>query len=79
MPNIIIGLLSISGGLWGVSVWWYSLAELLRGFTPLLLLVFGVIALMAGVTGVRNDGDSELDDSELVEKLNDKKDSADGE
>lgn len=69
MPNIIIGLLSISIGLWGVSVWWYSLAELLRGLVPLILLVFGMVALMAGVTRVRNEPEDELSDSDLVEQF----------
>lgn len=55
MPNMIIGLLSVSLGLWGISVWWYSVEEFLRGGLPLLLVLFGVVALMAGVRGERMD------------------------
>jgi hypothetical protein len=66
MPNVVIGLLSIALGLWGVSVWWYSLAELLRGLVPLLLLLFGMVALMAGVTRVRDEPD-DVSDSDLAE------------
>jgi len=73
MPNIIIGLLSISVGLWGVSVWWFSLAELLRGVVPLLLLLFGMVALMAGVTRVKNEPADDVSDSELVEQFAKKK------
>lgn len=68
MANIIVGLLSISLGLWGVSVWWYSLAELLRGSIPLVLLSFGIVALMAGVTRVR-DEDNDVSDSDLSQQF----------
>lgn len=73
MANIIIGLLCVAFGLWGMSVWWYSMAELLRGTVPLILLVFGVVALMAGVTGVRNEAEV-LSDSDIEEQLKDKPD-----
>ncbi len=42
MPQIIAGLLAFSIGLWGLSVWWYSVEEFLRGAVPLLLILFGI-------------------------------------
>jgi hypothetical protein len=68
MPQIIAGLLAVTLGLWGLSVWWYSVEELLRGLVPLLLILFGVAALMAGVTRPeRREADSS--DQELVGQL----------
>ncbi|MBF0471239.1 MAG: hypothetical protein HQL48_07665 [Gammaproteobacteria bacterium] len=49
MTYILIGLSSIALGLWGLSVWWYSVMEVLRGLAPLLLIAFGLVAMMAGV------------------------------
>lgn len=53
MNNVIIGLLGVSFGLWGLTVWWWSFAELLRGLVPLALILFGVVALGAGVAQIR--------------------------
>ncbi|OSM08638.1 magnetosome protein MamI [Magnetofaba australis] len=53
MPSIIFGLIAISLGLWGLSVWWWSVVELLRGLTPLFLIGLGFVALGAGVTRLR--------------------------
>ena len=53
MPNIVVGLLALAFGLWGLSVWWWSVTELLRGLMPLLLLGIGFVALAAGITSVQ--------------------------
>lgn len=62
MANIIAGLLAISLGLWGLSVWWGSVTELLRGLAPPFLLALGFIALAAGVSTMRNDAATKLTD-----------------
>ncbi len=67
MPSIIAGLLAFAMGLWGLSVWWYSVEELLRGLIPLLLLLFGMVALMAGVSRVATVSDDEQSDEELAD------------
>ncbi|KAF0191433.1 MAG: hypothetical protein FD165_1767 [Gammaproteobacteria bacterium] len=53
MNSIILGLISISFGIWGLTVWWWSFAELLRGLTPMVLVLIGVLALAAGVSQVQ--------------------------
>ncbi|HDY67698.1 hypothetical protein LCGC14_2350160 [marine sediment metagenome] len=53
MPSIIGGIIAISLGVWGLSVYWWSIAELLRGLLPLLLIVGGLVALSAGVQMLR--------------------------
>ena len=64
MPNIIIGLVTIAIGLWGLSVWWWSVAEFLRGIVPVVLILFGLVALGAGVSVVREKEDDDLSDEE---------------
>jgi hypothetical protein len=55
MINIVFGLVAICLGLWGlVTYWWYTVDVIIAIF-PLVLLVFGLVALLAGVknTGLR--------------------------
>jgi len=67
VATIIFGLVCLSLGLWGISAWWWSLVEVLRGLVPLLAVVLGLVALGAGVTKMREatpgDSDSEMTDS----------------
>ncbi len=50
MASIIIGMISLALGIWGLSVWWWSVAELLRGGLPAVLIIFGLIAFGAGIS-----------------------------
>jgi hypothetical protein len=55
MINIVFGLVAICLGTWGlVTYWWYTVDVIIAIF-PLVLLVFGLVALLAGVknTGLR--------------------------
>ena len=65
MPAVIIGLLAISFGLWGLTVWWWSVVEVLRGLVPILLVGLGLVALAAGVTQVRRE--QVVKDEEILE------------
>ena len=56
MPGIMFGLLCVAVGLLGLSAWWWSVVELLRGVVPLVLVFVGVLALASGVSGLRKDG-----------------------
>ena len=53
MPSVVFGLLALALGLWGLTAWWWSVTEALRGILPIALLVLGVVALAAGVQSVR--------------------------
>lgn len=64
MPAVIIGLLAIAFGLWGMTVWWWSVAELLRGLVPVFLILLGVVALAAGVSKVRQQ--KEVKDEDML-------------
>ncbi|MBF0447320.1 MAG: hypothetical protein HQL67_03880 [Magnetococcales bacterium] len=65
MANIIFGLVSLALGLWGVSVWWWSIVELLRGLVPLSLILLGLVAIGAGVTRMRGNQISAPDSDEF--------------
>jgi len=55
MINIVFGLVAICLGTWGlVTYWWYTVDVIIAIF-PLVLLIFGLVALLAGVknTGIR--------------------------
>ncbi|MEO5341937.1 MAG: hypothetical protein H7842_01130 [Gammaproteobacteria bacterium SHHR-1] len=68
MAQIILGLLAVTLGLWGLSAWWFSVEELLRGLLPILLILFGAAALMAGVSRP-SPAERERSDQELVDQM----------
>ncbi|MBF0290187.1 MAG: hypothetical protein HQM14_20415 [SAR324 cluster bacterium] len=52
--NILFGLAACSLGVWGLSSWWWSIAEFLRGMVPIVLIFVGLVAIGAGVTPKRD-------------------------
>ena len=55
MINIVLGLVAICLGIWGlVTYWWYTVDVIIAIF-PAGALVFGIIALLAGIknTGLK--------------------------
>ncbi len=49
MKHIIIGLIAITLGLWGIVLNWYQFLDLMWVLVPLIAVVCGVIALLAGI------------------------------
>ena len=76
MINIVFGLVAICLGIWGlVTYWWYTVDVIIAIF-PLVLLIFGLIALLAGVknTGLRatlKGGDNKVGATEATAKRRD--------
>jgi hypothetical protein len=59
---IIGGLIAMAGGIYlAIFVWWREFYELIFGSIPPLLLVGGLVALIAGI--------SSLKDKKRIEKL----------
>ncbi|MBF0621318.1 MAG: putative sulfate exporter family transporter [Magnetococcales bacterium] len=54
MLSLVFALVLFSLGLWSVHAWWWSVAEVLRGFVPLFLILFGTLAIAAGATKARS-------------------------
>lgn len=50
MKHIIIGLVAIILGIWGIVLNWYQFLDLLWVLVPMAVLVGGVVALLAGVS-----------------------------
>jgi hypothetical protein len=69
MPSVIFGLLTVALGLWGLTAWWWSVTEFLRGSLPIALIFLGLVALAAGVRNVRKPGDKETGKVEDEEAL----------
>jgi hypothetical protein len=48
MTNLVIGLICLAVGAWGLVAWWEEFGDVLRGFVPLLLVLLGLAAIGAG-------------------------------
>jgi hypothetical protein len=76
MTNIVVGLVAICLGIWGlVNYWWYTVDVIIAIF-PLVLLIFGLIALLAGLknTGIKatlSGGNKKQEDTEQTTKTKD--------
>ena len=70
MASVFFGLVVVALGVWGLSVWWWSVAEFLRGFLPVALVLFGLVAIGAGITPKKieleeNSNENSFDDNEI--------------
>ena len=50
MTNLIIGLVCLALGAWGLVAWWEDFGQALRGVIPLLLVLLGLAAIGAGLS-----------------------------
>lgn len=52
---ILLGLISIAGGAYlAIFVWWEEFYELVFGFIPPILFFGGLIALIAGISSIKD-------------------------
>lgn len=52
---ILFGLIAVAGGVWlAVTVWWQEFYELVFGFIPPILFFGGLIALIAGISSMKD-------------------------
>jgi hypothetical protein len=49
MTNLIVGLILLALGAWGVTAWWDEFGEVLRGLIPIVLLLVGFAAIGTGM------------------------------
>ena len=49
MTNLIIGLICLALGAWGVAAWWDEFGEIIRGVIPIVFILIGVAAIGAGM------------------------------
>ena len=62
MIHLIVGLVTLVFGAWGIVSWWNHFGEVLRGLIPILLILAGLAAIGAGFR--RTIGGAEDEDAE---------------
>ncbi len=43
MAKVIIGIIALALGIWGIWSWWGDFGLVMRGFVPIALLFFGLL------------------------------------
>ncbi len=65
MTNLIVGLICLAFGAWGVAAWWDEFGALLRGVVPVAFILLGLAAIGAGMKSKAaarsEDEDEDLD------------------
>ncbi len=59
MRHLIVGLILLALGAWGMIAWWEDFGELLRGVIPLLLVLVGLAAVGSGFQRTMNEAQQE--------------------
>jgi len=49
MLHIIVGIIAIVIGLWGIMGNWFMFRDMLVAAVPLVVLLFGIVAVLAGI------------------------------
>jgi hypothetical protein len=66
MWHLIIGVVLVILGLWGMSSWWLVFGLVMRGVIPFLMVVIGIVALLSSyyrlATGPLENPDEDEDD-----------------
>ena len=55
MLHVIIGITAIVVGLWGISRNWYMFLDMLLTMLPAGMIIFGIVALLAGLRSMRSN------------------------
>ena len=62
MIHLLVGLIALCLGAWGIISWWEFFGEMLRGLIPILLVLLGLAAIGAGfrkLMGESEGGDAD--------------------
>ncbi|MBF0481775.1 MAG: hypothetical protein HQK81_13555 [Desulfovibrionaceae bacterium] len=62
MAHIVVGLLLLALGVWGLYDQYYYVVDLIKGAGPIVLMVGGLIASLAGCAGQKNAEEEEAHD-----------------
>ena len=65
MTNLIVGLICLALGAWGVVAWWDEFGAVLRGVVPILFILLGLAAIGAGMK-TRTTSKPEGEDEDLA-------------
>jgi len=53
MLHIVIGIIAIAIGVWGVMANWYMFKDMIAGILPFVIICFGLVALLAGIRSIK--------------------------
>jgi len=53
MLHVIIGIIAIVIGLWGIMGNWYMFKDVLVAVVPFVMLCFGIVAVLAGIRSMK--------------------------
>jgi uncharacterized membrane protein len=53
MLHIIVGIIAIVIGLWGIMGNWYMFKDVLVAIVPPVVLCFGIVAILAGIRSMK--------------------------
>ena len=53
MVHIVIGIVAIVIGVWGVMANWYMFKDIVAGLLPFVIICFGLVALLAGIRSIK--------------------------
>lgn len=53
MLHIVVGIVAIVIGLWGIMGNWYMFKDILVAIVPLVVLCFGIVAVLAGIRSMK--------------------------
>jgi len=53
MLHVIIGIVAIVLGLWGIANNWYMFKDMFIALIPFLVICFGIVALLAGIRSMK--------------------------
>ena len=53
MLHVIVGIIAIVIGLWGIMGNWYMFKDILITIVPFAMLCFGIVAILAGIRSMK--------------------------
>lgn len=54
MLAVILGLVFVVLGFWGVVAWWVSFKLVLKGLVPAMILCGGLLSVIAGIASIKD-------------------------
>lgn len=65
MISLFIGIIAFVGGLFFLVNGWQQFLNFLHGFLPVSLVLVGLIAIIAGISSIRDNFNSKQDEKKL--------------
>ncbi len=59
MLEIVIGLLMLALGFWGVFDEYYYVSDVVKGGVPLFFMMIGLLATMAGIVPIKKEEEND--------------------